>query len=78
MGNTVGTNAWKKLDGGTGHRRISGKRKGNVLSSCVTPAYMIALETTAPTEKNTGEGTRFAKNNLVRIIVGVTRADNRK
>ena len=33
-----------------GDRRISRKRKGNVLSSCVTSAYMNALETTAVTE----------------------------
>ena len=32
-------------------RRISRKRKGNVLSSCVTPAYMDALEAIALTEK---------------------------
>ena len=34
-----------------GDRRISRKRKGNVLSSCVTPAYTNALETMALTEK---------------------------
>ena len=34
-----------------GDRRVSRKRKGNVLSSCVTPAYMNARETMALTEK---------------------------
>ncbi len=39
------------MEGVTGDRRISRKRKGNVLSSCATPAYMNALETMALTEK---------------------------
>ena len=34
-----------------GDRRISRERKGNVLSSCVTPAYMNALDTMTLTEK---------------------------
>ena len=34
-----------------GDRCISHKRKGNVLSSLVTPAYLNALETMALTEK---------------------------
>ena len=34
-----------------GDRRISNKREGNMLSSCVKQAYMNALETTALTEK---------------------------
>ena len=34
-----------------GDRRTSRKRRGNVLSSCVTPAYMNALETMTLTEK---------------------------
>ena len=37
---------WVKED-----RRISLKRKGNVLSSCVTRVYMNTLETMALTEK---------------------------
>ena len=48
---TAGTNAWRKVDGVMGDRRISRKRKGNVLSSCVTPACVNALETIALTEK---------------------------
>ena len=40
-----------KSKGVIGDKRISHKRKGNVLSSCVTPAYMIGLETMALTEK---------------------------
>ena len=32
-------------------RDISRKRNGNVLSVCITPAYMNALETMALTEK---------------------------
>ena len=38
---------------------------------------MNALETMALTEKNRRRS-RFAKNNLVRIIVGVKRAEKRK
>ena len=34
-----------------GNRRISRKGKGNVLSLCVTSAYVNALETMALTEK---------------------------
>ena len=34
-----------------GDRHMSNKRKGNVLSWCVTPVYMNALETMALTEK---------------------------
>ena len=36
---------------GDGRFGISGKCKGNVLSLCVTPAYMNALEAMAVTEK---------------------------
>ena len=36
---------------GDGNRRISRKRKGNVLSSCVTQAHMSALETLTLTKK---------------------------
>ena len=61
----------------TGDRCISHKRKGNVFISCVTPAYMNALETTALTEKQQEKVYRYAKHNLVRIIVGVKRADKR-
>ena len=48
---SAGANAWRKVDGVMGDRRVSRKRKGNVLSSCVTPAHMNALETMALTEK---------------------------
>ena len=40
-----------KVDGVMGDKRISRKRKGNVLSSYVTPAYMNGLETMALSEK---------------------------
>ena len=48
---TAGANVWRKVEGVMGDRRTSCKRKGNVLSSCVTPAHMNALETLALTEK---------------------------
>ena len=44
-------NAWRKVEGVMGDRRISRKLTGNVLSSCVTPAYTNGLETMALTEK---------------------------
>ena len=48
---TAGANAWRKVIGLTRDRRISSKGKGNVLSSCVTPAYINALEVMALVEK---------------------------
>ena len=48
-----------------------------MLSSCVTPSYMNALWTMALTGNNR-KGPRFAKNNLIRIIMEVKRADKRK
>ena len=60
-----------------GDRRISRKLKRNVLSSCVTPAYMNALETMATTEKQQGK-VQVCENNLIRRIVGVKRVDKRR
>ena len=48
---TAGAFAWRKVGGVMGDRRISRKRKGHMLSWCVTPPYMNALETMAVTEK---------------------------
>ena len=45
------TNAWRKVEGVMGDRRISCKQTGNVPSSCFTPAYMNALETKELTDK---------------------------
>ena len=70
------TNAWRKVEGVVEDRRISRKRKGNVLSSCITLAYMNALETMALTEKQHGK-VQVCEHNLIRIIVGVKRADKR-
>ena len=61
----IGANAWRKVEGVMGDRRITRKRKGNVLSSCVTPAYMNALETMALTEKQQ-DNVQVCKNNLIR------------
>ena len=46
---TARVNDWRKVEGVMGDR--SRKCKGNVLSSCATPAYMNAPETKALTEK---------------------------
>ena len=48
---TGGANAWRKAEGVMGDSRISRKRKGDVLSSFVTPAYINTLETMTLTEK---------------------------
>ena len=48
---TARANAWRKVEGMMGDRRNSRKRKGNVLSSYVTPAYTNAIGTIAPTGK---------------------------
>ena len=42
----------EKIEGLMGERRIPHKRKGKVLNSCFTPAYMYSLETMALTEKH--------------------------
>ena len=74
MSISAGANAWRKVKGVMGDRRVSCNLKGNVLSSCVTPEYKNALETMVLKEEQQGRS-RFAKNNLARIIVGVKRAD---
>ena len=47
----VMANTWRTHEGMMGDRRISRKRKGNVLSSCVAPVYMNALQTMTLTGK---------------------------
>ena len=75
---TAGANAWRKVEVVMGDRRISRKLTGNVLSSCVTPAYTNGLETMALTEKQQEKVQVCKKNNLVNIIVGIKRADENK
>ena len=77
MSITAGTNTWRKVEMMVGDRRISQKRKGNVLSSCVTQAYINALETMALTEKQQENVQVREKKNLVRILVGIKRAVER-
>ena len=48
---TTRANAYRKVEEVMVDRRISRKRKGYVLSSCVSPAYMNTLEMMALTEK---------------------------
>ena len=61
-------------------RRLSRKRKGNVLSSCVTPARMNALEMMALTEKQQEkvQVCKMLSSKTVRIIVGLKIHDKRK
>ena len=60
-----------------GDRRISRRLEGNMLSSCVTPAYSNALETIALTEKRP-EKVQVCEKQPGKTIVGVKRADKRK
>ena len=55
---------------------MSRKRKGNVLSSCLTPAGTNALVTMPLAEKQ--QKVQDCENNLVRIIMGAKSADKRK
>ena len=48
---TAGANIWRKVQGVMGDRCITHRLKGNVLSSCVTSAFMNRLEIMALTEK---------------------------
>ena len=50
MTTTDGANAWRKVKEVMGDRPISHQLKGNVLSSCVIPAYINALEKMAVIE----------------------------
>jgi len=55
--------------------KISRKLKGNVLMSCVSPAYLYSLETAALTERQ--QQRLQVCENWVRRIVGVKRMDKR-
>ena len=66
-----------KVERMMGDKRISRKRKGNVLSPCVIPAYMNGLETMALTEKQQ-EKIQVCEKLPGKIIVGVKTADKRK
>ena len=59
-----------------GDRRILSNRKGNMLSLCVTPALMNALDRMVLTEKQQ-EKVQVRENNLVRRIMGVKKVDKR-
>ena len=59
-----------------GDRRISCKCNRNVLSSCYPGALECTSDDGADIE-TTGEGPGLWKRNMVRILVGVMRADMR-
>ena len=46
----AGANAWRAVEGVMADRRISKRRKGKVMSTCVTPACLYGTETLALTE----------------------------
>ena len=68
---STGANAWRKIEGVMGDRRISREREGNVLVWYAS--YMNALETMVLTEKQQ-EKVQIGKKYLVRIIAGIKRA----
>ena len=58
-------------------RRISKRLKGRVMSTCVTPACLYGTETLAMTELQQ-QRLQVCKNNWVRKIARVKRADRRR
>ena len=53
---TAGANAWRKVDGVMGGRRLSRKLKGKVLTSSVTRAYYVWLRNDGTKRETTAEG----------------------
>ena len=60
-----------------GNRQISHKHERNVLSSCITPAYMNAPETMALTEKQQ-EKVQVCGKQPDKKILGIKRDDKRR
>ena len=58
---TAAANAWRKVEGVMGDRRILRKRKGHMLNSCVTPAYMNSLADDGTYRETIREGLREKK-----------------
>ena len=73
---TSGANAWKKAEGVKGNIHITRKRKGNVLSLCVIPAFVNAQDTMPLTETEQ-ETVKVSENILVRNILRDRRRDKR-
>ena len=73
----AGANAWRAVEGVMADRRISKRLKGQVMSTCVTPAYLYGTETLALTELQQHR-LQVYENNWVRKIARVTRADRRR
>ena len=73
----AGANAWRAVEGVMADRRISKRLKGNVMSTCVTPACLYGTETLAMTELQQHR-LQVCENNWVRKIAGVKRADMRR
>ena len=70
----AGTNAWTAVEGVMADLK---KTKGKVMSTCVIPACLYRTETLAMTELQQ-QMLQVCKNNLVRKIARVTRADRRR
>ena len=59
----------RRVEGVMADRKISRKLKGNILMSCVMPAYLYGLEMVALTERQQ-QRLQVCKNNWVRRIAG--------
>ena len=73
----VGANAWRAVEGVITDRRITKRLKGKVMRNCVTPACLYGTETLAMT-KLQQQRLHVCKNNWVRKIAGVKKADRRR
>ena len=60
-----------------GDRHITRDLKGKVLNSCITPAYLYGMETTAMSEKQQMK-LHVCENSWVRRIAGVKRIVKRR
>ena len=65
----------RRVEGVMADRKISRKLKGNILMSCVMPAYLYGLEMVALTERH--QQRLHVCKNWVRRIAGVQSADKR-
>ena len=73
----AGANARRAVEWVMADRQISKRRKGNAMSTCVTPAGLYRTETMALTELQQHR-LQVCENNWVRKIARVTRADRRR
>ena len=73
----AGANAWRAVEGVMADRRNSKRLKGEMMSTCVSPACLYGTETLALSELQQ-QRLQVCENNWVRKIAGVRRADRRR